>query len=151
MKTKNRKTSVVIVLIASLVMSACGGCSSDSSGAGRLKLSPIYESALWGAAIGGIIGYQSDEAGEGAALGAVIFGVGALLQQTDKMPEQRREDKHEEEEEEEGQEVVIQINNENGSLMPVVLKKEGGTYVGPNGEHYKRLPTAEQLKPVYGL
>ncbi|MBL7189530.1 MAG: hypothetical protein ISS70_24645 [Phycisphaerae bacterium] len=148
MKTRNRKASVVIVLIASLVLSACGGCSSDSSGSGRLKLSPIYESALWGAAIGGIIGYQSDEAGEGAALGAAIFGVGALLKQTDKMPEERREDKHEEEEE---QEVVIQINNENGSLTPVVLKKEGGTYVGPNGEHYKRLPTAEQLKPVYGL
>ena len=149
MKTRNQKTSVVIVLIISLVLLACGGCSSDSSGDGRLKLSPIYESALWGAAIGGIIGYQSDEAGNGAALGAAIFAVGALLQQTDKMPEQRREDKHEEEEEE--QEVVIQINNENGSLTPVVLKKEGGTYVGPNGEHYKRLPTAEQLKPVYGL
>ncbi len=148
MKTRNRKASVVIVLIASLVLSACGGCSSDSSGSGRLKLSPIYESALWGAAIGGIIGYQSDEAGEGAALGAAIFGVGALLKQTDKMPEERREDKHEEEEE---QEVVIQINNENGSLPPVVPKKEGGTYVGPNGEHYKRLQTAEQLKPVYGL
>jgi len=148
MKTRNRKTSVVIVLVGSLVLSACGGCSSDSSGGGRLKLSPIYESALWGAAIGGIIGYQSDEAGEGAALGAAIFGVGALLQQTDKMPDQRGEDKHEEEDE---QEVVIQIHNENGSLTPVVLKKEGGTYVGPNGEHYKRLPTAEQLKPVYGL
>ena len=147
MKMGNR-TSVVIVLIGSLVLSACGGCSSDSSGSGRLKLSPIYESALWGAAIGGIIGYQSDEAGEGAALGAAIFAVGALLHQTDKMPEERREDKHEEEEE---QEVVIQIHNDNGSLTPVVLKKEGGTYVGPNGEHYKRLPTAEQLKPVYGL
>jgi len=150
MKTRNQKMSVVIVLIVSLLLSACGGCSSDSSGGGRLKLSPIYESALWGAAIGGIIGYQSDEAGEGAALGAAIFGVGALLQQTDKIPEQRKEDEHEEEEEEE-QEIVIQINNENGSLTPVVLKKEGGAYVGPNGEHYKRLPTAEQLKPVYGL
>ena len=148
MKTRNRRISVVIVLIASIVLSACGGCSSDSSGSGRLKLSPIYESALWGAAIGGIIGYQSDEAGEGAALGAGIFGVGAFLQQTDKMPEQRREDEHEEEGE---QEIVIQIHNENGSLTPVVLKKEGGTYVGPNGEHYNRLPTAEQLKPVYGL
>ena len=149
MKTRNQKTSVAIVLIASLAMSACGGCSSDRGGSSaRLKLHPIYESALWGAAIGGIIGYQSDEAGEGAALGAVIFGVGALLTQTDKMPQEHREHKHEEEEE---QEVVIQIHNDNGSLTPVVLQKKGGTYIGPNGEHYKRLPTEEQLKPIYGL
>ena len=148
MKTRNRKTPVVTVLVGSLVLSACGGCSSDSSGGGRLKLSPIYESALWGAAIGGIIGYQSDEAGEGAALGAAVFGVGALLKQTDKMPDQHREDKQEEEDE---QEVVIQIQNDNGSMTSVVLKKEGGNYVGPNGEHYNHLPTAEQLKPVYGL
>ena len=149
MKTRNQKTSMVIVLVVSLALLACGGCSSgDSSDSGRLKLSPIYKSMLWGAAIGGIIGHQSDEAGNGAALGAAVFGVGALLKQTDKMPDQHKEDKHEEQDE---QEVVIQIHNENGSLTPVVLKKEGGTYVGPNGEHYKRLPTAEQLKPVYGL
>ncbi|KPK45272.1 MAG: hypothetical protein AMJ65_00310 [Phycisphaerae bacterium SG8_4] len=148
MKTRNRKTSVAIALVGSLVLSVCGGCSSDSSGGGRLKLHPIYESALWGAAIGAIVGYQSDETGEGAAVGAALFGVGTLLQQTDKMTEQQEEDKHEDQEE---QEVVIQIQNDNGSMTPVVLKKEGGSYVGPNGEHYDRLPTAEQLKPVYGL
>jgi hypothetical protein len=150
MKTQNRKTSVLIVLVVSLVMSACGGCSSscDSCGSDRLKLSPIYESMLWGAAIGGIIGHQSDEAGNGAALGAAVFGVGALLKQTDKMPDQSKEPKLEREDE---QEVVVQIQNDNGSLTPVVLKKEGGEYVGPNGEYYKRLPTAEQLKPIYGL
>ena len=147
MKTRNQKTSVAIVLIASLAISACGGCSSNSGdSSARLKLHPIYESALWGAAIGGIIGYQSDEAANGAALGAAVFGVGTLLRQTDKMPHERTEPKHEDE-----QEVVVQIRNENGSLTPVVLKKEGGTYIGPNGEHYKRLPTEEQLKPIYGL
>lgn len=150
MKTRNQKTSVVIALVASLALSACGGCSSscDSSDSGRLKLHPIYESMLWGALIGGIIGYQSDEAGNGAALGAAVFGVGALLQQTDKMPQERKEPKRKDEEE---REVVVQIPNDNGSLTPVVLKREGGSYVGPNGEYYKRLPTAEQLKPVYGL
>ncbi len=149
MKTRNQKTSVVIALVVSLVLSACGGCSSscDSSDDGRLKLHPIYESMLWGAVIGGIIGHQSDEAGNGAALGAAVFGVGALLKQTDKMPHERKERKREDEDE---REVVVQVPNENGSLTPVVLKREGGDYVGPNGEYYKRLPTAEQLKPVYG-
>lgn len=150
MKTRNQKTPVAIVLIASLALSACGGCSSscDSDGDGRLKLSPIYQSALWGALLGGIIGHQSDEAGNGAALGAAVFGVGALLKQTDKMPHERREHKPKREDK---QEVVVQIQNENGSLTPVLLKREGGSYVGPNGEYYKRLPTAEQLKPIYGL
>jgi len=148
MKRKTPKMPVVIVLIVSLILSTCGGCGGDSSDGGRLKLSPIYESALWGAAIGGIIGYQSDEAGEGAALGAAVFGVGALLKQTDKMSDKKPEQKEEQQEEEE---VVVQVQNDNGSLTPVLLKKKGGTYIGPNGEHYKRLPTAEQLKPVYGL
>ncbi|UCE47233.1 MAG: hypothetical protein JSW47_16715 [Phycisphaerales bacterium] len=147
MKRKTPKRRIIVVLIASLALSACGGCGEQNS-SGRLKLSPIYEQALWGAAIGGIIGYQSDEAGEGAALGAAIFGIGSLLEQTDKMTDKHRE--HEDENEQE-QEVVIQIQNDNGSLTPVVLKKKGGTYVGPNGEHYNRLPTPEQLKPVYGL
>lgn len=148
MKRKTPKMPVAIVLIVSLILSTCGGCGGDSSDGGRLKLSPIYESALWGAAIGGIIGYQSDEAGEGAALGAAVFGVGALLKQTDKMSDKKPEQKEEQQEEEE---VVVQVQNDNGSLTPVLLKKKGGTYIGPNGEHYKRLPTAEQLKPVYGL
>ncbi|MHC4120193.1 MAG: hypothetical protein ACYSWO_22090 [Planctomycetota bacterium] len=150
MKTRIHQKSVVTILIVSLVLSACGGCSSDDGGnSGRLKLSPIYESALWGAAIGGIIGHQSDEAANGAALGAGVFALGALLKQTDKMPPKPKEDKQKSDEE--PKEVVIQIHNDNGSTTPVVLKKKGGTYMGPNGEHYKRLPTEEQLKPVYGL
>ena len=143
MKRRILRAPVLLLLTASLMLPCGGGCSEN--GGGRLKLHPIYECALWGAAIGGIIGYQSDEAGEGAALGAAIFGIGALLEQTDKMPEKHRDDKHDE------REVVIQVQNDNGSLTPVVLKKKGSTYMGPNGELYDRLPTAEQLKPVYGL
>ena len=148
MKRKIPRTPVLLLLTISLVLSACGGCGGNSSNDGRLKLHPIYTSALWGAAIGGIIGHQSDEAGEGAALGAAIFAIGTLLEQTDKMSDEHREEKEEDQDE---QEVVIQIQNDNGSLTPVVLKKKGDTYMGPNGEHYKRLPTAEQLKRVYGL
>jgi hypothetical protein len=46
--------------------------------------------------------------------------------------------------------VVIQIRNNNGSETQVVLKRKSGTYSGPGGEHYDRLPTEEQLKPIYG-
>ena len=150
MKTKTQHESIAIMLIASLVLSACGGCGGTGGGHREdIKLHPIYESALWGAAIGAVIGHQSDEAGNGAALGAGVFALGSLLKQTDRMPPKSRQEKRKRDEE--PQEVVIHIHNDNGSTTPVVLKRKNGDYVGPNGEHYKRLPTEEQLKPIYGL
>ena len=145
MKITTLKNSVVIVLFVSLVLSACGCC---NDGGKPLKLSPIYQKALVGALIGGIIGYQSDEAAAGAALGAAVLGVGELLDQTDRMSHKEKEHK---EKDKVVEEILIQIRNDNGSFTSVVLKKKGSTYLGPNGEHYKELPTAEQLKPVYGL
>ena len=75
----------------------------------------------------------------------IIAGVGALLAQIDEMPHEPGEEKHKNEDE---QEVVVQVQNDNGSITPVVLKRKNGDYVGPNGEHYKRLPTAEQRRRV---
>lgn len=144
MKTTAKKTLVLIVLIVSLVLGFCGGCNSNCSG---FKLSPIYRAAITGAIVGGIIGYQSEEPGEGAAVGAAIFGVGQLLKEIDKQHKDR-EDKDEDECE---NEVVVEIHNSNGSVTPVKLKKEGCIYIGPKGEHYEKLPTEEQLRPVYGL
>ncbi len=149
MDTTITKTSVTIILIVSLVLSLCGCGSENHSHSGNgLKLSPIYESALWGALIGGIVGYQSDEPGEGAAIGAAIFGIGELLKQSDRLSQKEREHKHKEKNVEQ---IVIKIHNSNGSVTPVELKKDGSAYIGPKGEHYDELPTEEQLKPVYGL
>ena len=50
-----------------------------------------------------------------------------------------------------GQVVVINVSNANGSYTPVTLRQEGGTYIGPRGEHYMQMPTEEQLRQVYGL
>ena len=44
--------------------------------------------------------------------------------------------------------ITIWIDN-NGTKMPVTLQKQGGNYIGPNGEEYASLPTADQLKPIY--
>jgi len=148
MDTTITKTSVTIILIVSLVLSLCGcGSENHSHNSNGLKLSPIYESALWGALIGGIVGYQSDEPGEGAAIGAAIFGVGELLKQSDRHNKEK-EHKHKDECVEE---VVIEIRNSNGSITSVKFKKEDSIYIGPKGERYEQLPTEEQLKPVYGL
>jgi hypothetical protein len=44
--------------------------------------------------------------------------------------------------------VTIWVEN-GGSKIPVTLQKQGANYVGPNGEQYTTLPTADQLKPIY--
>jgi hypothetical protein len=149
MDTTITKTSVTIVLVVSLVLSLCGcGSENHNKDGNGLKLSSIYGAALGGALIGGIIGHQSDETGEGIAIGAAIFGVGELLRQTDRLSQKEREHKHKEKDVEQ---IVIKIRNSNGSVTPVELKKDGSAYIGPKGERYEELPTEEQLKPIYGL
>jgi len=44
--------------------------------------------------------------------------------------------------------ITLWLDN-NGTKMPVTLQKQGTNYVGPNGEQYTTLPTADQLKPIY--
>ena len=145
MKTTLRKARSVVLTV--ILLAAFGGCCEEHrSDRGKpMRLSPIYQSAICGAIIGGIVGHQSDEPGEGAAIGAVIFGVGALLSEIDRQNEDEDDDECDREDE-----VVIQIRNDDGSETPVVLKRKHGTYFGPEGEHYDRLPTEEQLKPIYG-
>ena len=143
MKTMQKK-SMALVLVLSLVLGLCVGCNEGNSGGG-LKLNPIYSSAIAGALIGGIVGYQSDEPGEGAAVGAVVLGVGQLLHELDEANQEK------ERKEECAKQVVVEIHNDNGSITPVRLRKEGEQYIGPKGERYEALPTEEQLKPIYGL
>ena len=153
MNTTIPKTTVVFFLIVSLVLGLCGcGSENQNRKSNGLKLSPIYGAALGGAIIGGIIGHQSHETGEGVAIGAAVLGVGELLRQTDKLSEKERERERENERKaKDAEQVVIEIQNDNGSVTPVKLKKKGSIYIGPKGERYDGLPTEEQLKPIYGL
>ena len=122
-------------------------CENTCNNCGDFGLHPIYEEAIKGAIIGGIVGYQSHEEGEGAAIGAGLFVVGELLRQSDKMhKEKKREQKVSR-----PSSIVVEIHNDNGSITPVKLRKKDGSYIGPKGERYDQLPTEEQLKPIYGL
>ncbi|MCD6392986.1 MAG: hypothetical protein J7M40_05715 [Planctomycetes bacterium] len=47
--------------------------------------------------------------------------------------------------------VTVWISNANGSQSPVVLTQDGPWYIGPRGERYFGMPTAEQLRAAYGL
>ncbi|MBN2133065.1 MAG: hypothetical protein JW741_26430 [Sedimentisphaerales bacterium] len=80
---------IAVLLIAALMVSLCGGCSG-------LKSHKIYQAALCGAAIGAIIGHQSDECENGALLGAAVFAVGDLLSQMDDLSEKKLEEAAEE-------------------------------------------------------
>jgi hypothetical protein len=142
MNTNSYKTPVIVALVVSSLI-LCG-CNEE------LRLHPIYHQAITGAIVGGIIGYQSHEEGEGAALGAAILGIGELLEQIDK--NKRPEKEYEEEDIDGFKEVfVIQVHNSNGSITPVEIEKKDDMYFGQKGEMYEQLPTEEQLKPIYGF
>jgi len=85
MSTRVRRVFTIITLV-SVSISLCGGCQD-------LKYHRIYMSAIAGAAIGAIVGHQSDECGAGAAVGAGVFAAGELLHQIDDLPKQKKLEK----------------------------------------------------------
>lgn len=48
-------------------------------------------------------------------------------------------------------EVVINIQNSNGSMTPIMLRQLGDQWVGPRGEYYDAIPSVGQLRSVYGF
>jgi hypothetical protein len=144
MKSANHQKTKLIALVILCVFIFSSGCNEN------LKLHPLFEETIKGAIIGGIIGYQSHEEGEGAAIGATLFGVGELLRQIDENNNgEQKEAKHSYSEK--IKEVyIIQVHNSNGSITPVELTKVDNIYFGPKGEQYEKLPTEEDLK-AYGF
>jgi len=161
MKTQNSKKTQIFLTLTAVALIFSTGCGEG------MKYKPIYNSAIIGAAIGGIVGYQSDETGEGVAIGASLFALGEILHQIDDNPKPRRQTQQQNQTQTQTQPAkvsqkppvresiketyIIQIHNDNGSITPIEIRKEGNGYVGPAGERYESLPTEEQLKPFYGL
>jgi hypothetical protein len=85
MSTKVRGIFVVAIL-ASVCVVLSGGCR-------NLEYHKIYMTGLAGAAVGAIVGHQSDECGAGAGVGAAVFAVGELLHQVDEMPREKKMEK----------------------------------------------------------
>ena len=61
----------------------CGGCSD-------LKYSEMFGAGVLGAAVGGIVGHQSDECAAGVGVGIAVFVTGDLLHQIDQINEQKK-------------------------------------------------------------
>ena len=124
--------TILTAVAVSLGLVFVCGCESDAqTGAGI--------GALAGAGIGQLAGGDT----ESTLIGAAVGGGAGYMIGNERDKKQLREEINT---------VTVNITNPNGSITPVKLKKQGVGYIGPKGEYYSNLPTAEQLRQVgYGL
>jgi len=128
---------VAAVVSAGLLFSL--GCESDA------QTGALIGTAA-GAGIGQAIGRDTGSTLIGAAVGG---GAGYMIgsEQDKKKAAAEREQLRQE-----MNTVTVNITNSNGSITPVRLRRQGVVYIGPRGETYTTLPTAEQLKQAgYGF
>ena len=132
------KGFVTILMVVGVGLAFVAGCESDAQ-----------TGALLGTAAGAGVGALAGGDTEGALIGAAVGGgVGYMLGgEQDKKKTQAEIDSLRQE----MNIVTVNITNSNGSITPVRLRKQGVGYVGPRGEYYDKLPTEEQLKPIYGF
>ena len=136
MFAKIMKISILVSLTASFIFAA--GCQNDAQ-TGALV------GSLAGAGIGQLAGRNTEGTLIGAAAGG---GLGYILgnerdkQRTVEQMHAIRTDMNTE---------TVFVTNSNGSIVAVKLQKYGVGYLGSRGEYYSKLPTSEQLRPIYGF
>jgi uncharacterized protein YcfJ len=136
MYKKIMKSLILVTVTASFIFAA--GCQNDAQ-TGALV------GSLAGAGIGQAIGRNTEGTLIGAAAGG---GLGYILgnerdkQRTVEQMQVIRQDMNTE---------TVYVTNSNGSIVAVKLQKYGVGYLGSRGEYYSKLPTSEQLRPVYGF
>jgi hypothetical protein len=125
----------VALSLCTVFLAGCETCAQRGTAVG----------ALVGAGIGQLVGRSPESTLTGAAIG----GAGGYMigNETDK----RRARVERAHIREEMRYVAVNITNSNGSISQVRLRKQGVGYVGTRGEYYHRLPTEDQLRPVYGF
>lgn len=116
--------------------------------------------ALWGTAIGAgvgqLVGGDTKATMIGAGIGA---GTGAAIGHSqDKKAEQKQQQQTQAAQQQaeiqraDANVVTVWVTNSNGSKTAVKLTRTAtGGYIGPKGELYDTMPTADQLKTAYGF
>jgi len=129
---------ILVVVAVSLGLALVAGCESDAQTGAAVG-------ALAGAGIGQLAGGDAESTLIGAAVGG---GAGYMLgnEQDKKKAADDRESIRRE-----MNTVMVKVTNSNGSIIQVPLRKQGVGYVGPRGEYYDKLPTEDQLRPIYGF
>lgn len=133
---KSRVSHILLSVVLALVLA--GGCQNHAQ-------SHMAGGAAVGAGIGQIAGRNT----EATAIGAVIGGAAGYVigNEADK----REAHKERAEMREHTDYVTVNVTNSNGSISQVRLQKYGVGYVGTRGEYYPKLPTEDQLRPIYGF
>jgi len=133
-----RLTAVLMVVAVSVGLAFFAGCESDAQTGALLGTAA-------GAGVGALAGDSTEDTLVGAAVGG---GLGYILgSEQDKKKTRAEIDTLRQE----MNTVTVNITNSNGSISQVLLRKQGVGYVGPRGEYYDKLPTEDQLRPIYGF
>lgn len=129
---------ILIVTAVSFGFVFAAGCESDAQVGSAIG-------ALAGAGIGQLAGGDTEATLIGAAVGG---GAGYILgNESDKKKAQAERYSIRDE----MNYVAVNITNSNGSVSQVRLRRHGVGYVGTRGEYYNRLPTEDELRPIYGF
>ncbi len=134
--------TILMVVAVSLGLVFFAGCESDAQ-TGALLGAGI------GAGVGQAIGGDTGSTLIGAAVGG---GAGYMLgNEGDKKKARAQTQAEMDQLRAEMNIVVVNVTCSNNSVIQVKLRKQGVGYVGPRGEYYDKLPTEDQLRPIYGF
>jgi len=134
------KQFVTLALLATIALGIAltTGCETDAQ-----------NTALLGTAVGAGVGALAGGDTEGTLIGAAVGGGAGYIIGNESDKKKTRDEMASIRA---GQNTVtVWITNSNGSKTPVQLRKSGPGYIGPRGEHYGNMPTAEELATVYGF
>jgi len=128
-------TMILVATTASLMIAGCQNSAQTGVALGLLA----------GAGLGQAVGHHTGATVVGAAIGGAA---GYMIGNEDDKQRARMERIHMRQEMDF---VTVNITNSNGSISRVRLQREGFGFVGTRGEFYDHLPTADELRPVYGF
>ena len=136
---------MVVLATATLLASACE-TAQQGTGSGALT------GAALGAGSGALL--SRGHSGTGAIVGGVAGALaGGLIgnQMGAQNERNTRQDQAIGQALQDANSAIVNVPTSTGGVIPVRLERQGTVWIGPRGEAYTSLPTADQLRPAYGF
>jgi hypothetical protein len=134
----NRTITITMVAAQMLGLLIISGCQSGAQTGTALG-------GLAGAGVGQLAGKDTKSTLIGAAVGAgagYIFGNESDKRKTQNQMYAMNNEINSQ---------IVNVTNSNGSVIQVKLQRQGVGWVGTRGEYYAKIPSEDQLRPVYGF